>query len=74
MSDEPIPYSVTEAGSLALRVTELEHMLRHFDRSSMHLLHYVRGVDWPPTWEAWQLICDQVSDMVDPHGPRNPHG
>jgi hypothetical protein len=73
MSDGPIPYSITDAGALALRVTELEHILRHFDRASMDLHHYVRAVDGTPTPEEWQLVRDQIKEMVDPYGPRNPH-
>jgi hypothetical protein len=73
MSDEPIPYSITDAGALAIRVTELEHILRHFDRASMDLHLYVRAVDGMPTPDEWQLIRDQVKEMVDPYGPRNPH-
>ena len=73
MSDEPVPYTITDAGALALRVTELEHILRHFDRASMDLHHYVRAVEGMPTPEEWQLIRAQVKEIVDPYGPRNPH-
>jgi hypothetical protein len=73
MSDDPIPYSITDAGALALRVAELEHILRHFDRTSMDLHHYVRAVDDIPTSDEWQLIKEQIKEMVDPYGPRNPH-
>jgi hypothetical protein len=73
MSDEPIPYALTEAGALALRITDLEHSLRHFDRTSMDLYHYVRAVDGLPTEGEWTLICDQIKEMVDAYGPRNPN-
>jgi hypothetical protein len=72
MSD-PIEYTITDAGALAIRVTELEKILRHFDRASMDLHLYIRGVDGMPTPDEWQLIRDQVKEMVDPYGPRNPH-
>jgi hypothetical protein len=73
MSEQPVPYTVSEAGALALRVTELEHILRHFDRASMDLHHYVRAVDGLPTEGEWQLIREQIAEMVDPYGPRNPN-
>jgi hypothetical protein len=72
MSDS-VPYSLTEAGAVALRVTQLEYILRHFDRASMDLHHYVRGVDGLPTPDEWQLIREQIKEMVDPYGPRNPN-
>ena len=76
MSEEPVPYMPTDKAtilSLQVRVEELEHMLRHFDRSSMHLLHYVRGITGRPNAAEWQLVVEQVEDMVDAYGPRNPH-
>jgi hypothetical protein len=73
MSDEPVPYTITDAGALALRVTELEHILRHFDRATMDLHHYVRAVDGMPDAAEWELIRAQIQEMVDPYGPRNPH-
>ena len=73
MRDEPIPYTMTEAGSLALRITELERILRHFDRASMDLYLYVRGVLGMPTPDEWQLIREQITEMVDAYGPRNPN-
>ena len=74
--DEPVPYVPTDKAnilSLQIRVDELEHMLRHFDRASMDLHHYVRAVEGMPTADEWQLIREQISEMVDPYGPRNPH-
>ena len=76
MSEEPVPYSLTERGELLAkraRITELEHILRHFDRASMDLHHYVRAVDGLPTVGEWQLIREQIEEMVDPYGPRNPN-
>jgi hypothetical protein len=57
-----------------LRIEEVEHILRHFDRASMHLLHYVKAIDGMPTADEWQLVRDQIDEMVDPYGPRNPYG
>ena len=74
--DEPVPYTVTERGELLakrLRIAELEHILRHFDRTSMDLHHYVRAVDGQPTAEQWQIIREQIAEMVDAYGPRNPY-
>jgi hypothetical protein len=73
MSDEPVPYTMTEAGALALRVAELEHILRHFDRATMDLHHYVRHIERRPSDVEWMIIRDQIAEMVDPYGPRNPH-
>jgi len=75
--DEPIPYVTTLSGELhakRLRIAELEHILRHFDGASMHLLHYVRAIKGLPTSEQWQLIRDQIDEMVDADGPRNLNG
>lgn len=72
--DEPVPYALTDKANVLaayVRIDELEHMLRHFDRASMHLLHYVRSIDGVPDREQWQLVIEQVKDMVDPYGPRN---
>jgi len=74
--DEPVPYTLTERGELLakrLRIEELEHILRHFDRTSMDLHHYVRGVEGQPTPQQWQIIREQIAEMVDAYGPRNPH-
>jgi len=74
--DEPIPYVTTLSGELhakRLRIAELEHILRHFDRASMDLHHYVRAVEGQPTPEQWQIIREQIAEMVDAYGPRNPN-
>ncbi|HEY7822820.1 MAG TPA: hypothetical protein VIG24_08310 [Acidimicrobiia bacterium] len=76
MIDEPIPFTITERGELLakrLRIEELEHILRHFDRTSMTLFHYIRSIDGLPTADEWQVIREQIDEMVDPYGPRNPH-
>ena len=75
-TDDPVPFTLTERGELLakrLRIEELEHILRHFDRASMHLLHYVSGIDGMPTADEWQLIKEEIDDMVDPYGPRHPN-
>ena len=75
--DEPVDFAVTEAASgliaAEIQIAELEHTLRHFDRASMDLHHYVRAVDGLPTADQWQLIREQIAEMVDAYGPRNPH-
>jgi hypothetical protein len=73
MSEERVPYVVTEAGALALRIAELEKILRHFDRASMDLHHYVRGIERRPSEVEWMLVRDQIAEMVDAYGPRNPN-
>ena len=73
---EPVPYVLTDRARVLaanVRIDELEHMLRHFDRASMHLLHYVRAVEGLPDAEQWSLVIEQVEDMVNPYGSRNPY-
>lgn len=77
MNDEPIPYvpvDTPEVRAKRLRIEELEHILRHFDGTSMHLLHYVRAIDGMPTEAEWTLVKEQIEEMVDPYGPRNANG
>ena len=75
--DEPVNFALTEPAvgliGAQIRIAELEHMLRHFDRTSLDLHHYVRAVDGLPTADQWQLIREQIAEMVDAYGPRNPH-
>lgn len=75
--DEPVNLRVTEPAvallAAELQIRELEHILRHFDRASMDLHHYVRAVDGLPTQDEWQLIREQIAEMVDAYGPRNPN-
>jgi len=76
MSDNPVPFQPTEKAELLaarLRIAELEHILRHFDRSSMHLYHYIHSVIGRPDADEWQSIKEQIDEMVDPYGPRNPN-
>ena len=76
MSDDPIPYQPTDRAALLtkqLRIDELEHVLRHFDRTTMDLHLYVRSIDGMPNAAEWELVRQQIADMVDPYGPRNPH-
>ena len=73
---EPIEYVPTDKAQLLssrLRIDELEHILRHFDRTSMDLHHYVRAVEGLPTPVQWQMIREQISEMVDAYGPRHPY-
>jgi hypothetical protein len=72
MSD-PVPFSITEAGALAMKIADLEHILRHFDKTSMDLHLYVRAIDGMPDAAEWELVRDQIKDMVDAYGPRNPY-
>ena len=73
---EPVEYIPTDKAQLLssrLRIDELEHILRHFDRTSMDLHHYVRAVEGLPTPVQWQMIREQISEMVDAYGPRHPY-
>jgi hypothetical protein len=74
--DEPVEYLPTEKAQLfaaRLRIDELEKMLRYFDRAVMDLHHYVRAVDGQPNVAEWTLVREQIAEMVDSYGPRNPH-
>lgn len=76
MSDDPVPFTLSERGELVakrLRIEELEHILRHFDRTSLDLSLYVKSIDGMPNAAQWELVRQQIADMVDPYGPRNPH-
>jgi hypothetical protein len=70
MSEEPIPYVMSEAGALLFTIEKLEEQLRHFDGTSMHLWNYVRLIDFPNE-EEWRLVVAQIWDMVNPDGNRN---
>ena len=72
MSD-PVPFSITEAGALAMKIADLEHILRHFDKTSMDLHLYVRAIDGMPDAAEWELMQDQIKNIVDAYGPRNPY-
>lgn len=75
--DDPIDLRITQvAGALLaaeIRISELEHMVRHFDSASMTLLHYVRAVVGTPDQDEWLAVREMVEEMVDPYGPRNPY-
>ena len=74
MSDDPVPFTPTDKARLVtaeLTVAVLERRLSELEPAATHLSHYVRSVPYPPSWEEWQLICDQISDMVNPHGFRD---
>jgi hypothetical protein len=65
-------YSVTEAGALALRVVELEMMLRHLDRHSLDLLLYAAAVDGIPDADEWAVVLDLIREVRDAYGLRTP--
>ena len=75
--DDPTELRITQlAGALLaseLRIAELERILRHFDASSMDLHRYVQSVDGLPDAATWQLVIDQIAEMVNADGPRNPN-
>lgn len=74
MLDEPVPYQPTVQAQLLgarARIEELEHILRHFDRSSLNLYLYIQSIEGLPDAASWQLVREQVDEMVDPYGPRN---
>ena len=70
---DPIPYTMSEAGALALRVAELEHTIRHFDKATMDLHLYIQAVVGQPDAGEWQVVMEMAKEIVDAYGPRNPH-
>lgn len=72
MTDYEPPAEVALIGA-RFRIEELERILRHFDRASLHLLHYVRAVDGLPDADTWRMVVEQIEEMTDPDGPRNPY-
>ncbi|HEY7822011.1 MAG TPA: hypothetical protein VIG24_04220 [Acidimicrobiia bacterium] len=76
MSEEPIPYALTDKAELLakrLRIEELEHILRHIDRTSLDLLLYVKQIDRLPTKAEWETVRAKIEEMTDPYGPRHPY-
>jgi hypothetical protein len=71
--DDEVKFAITEAGALAMKVTDLEGILRHFDRATMDLHLYVRAIEGHPTPEQWLIVREQIEEMVDAYGPRNPY-
>lgn len=77
MNDEPIDFTPTMKAELLakrLRIEDLEHILRAYNRMTMDLYHYARAIDGMPTREQWDLVKAQIDEMVDPYGPKNPNG
>jgi len=64
-------YSITNAGAVALRVTQLENIVRNYEWAAKDLHLYVRAIDGLPTEPEWTLIREQIAEMVDAYGPRN---
>ena len=65
-------YSVTEAGALAMRVTELEVMLRHLDAHSLDLFLYAASIDGTPDRYEWSVVLDLIREVRDAYGLRTP--
>ena len=65
-------YAVTEAGALAMRVTELEMMLRHLDAYSLDLFLYANSIDGTPDRYEWSVVLDLIREVRDAYGLRTP--
>jgi len=65
-------YMVTEAGAVAMRVTELEAILRHLDRHSLDLLLYATSIDGTPDRYEWSVVLDLIREVRDAYGLRTP--
>lgn len=65
-------YMVSEAGAVAMRVTELEAILRHLDRHSLDLLLYATSIDGTPDRYEWSVVLDLIREVRDAYGLRTP--
>jgi hypothetical protein len=77
MIDDPIDYVLTLRGqalTLELRVKQLERELARLNGAAEHLHHYARSVDKAPNVEQWQLVCEQIAEMVSQHGSADADG
>jgi hypothetical protein len=70
--DRPIPYAVTEAGALAMRIVELEEILRHLDRHSLDLWLYASGIEGTPDRDEWAVVIELIREVRDDYGLRSP--
>jgi hypothetical protein len=77
MTDDPVEFRMTQcAGALLaaeIRISELEHTLRHFDRTSMEVHLYAKHIQGTPDRDEWAFLRDMIQEMVDAYGPRNPY-
>jgi hypothetical protein len=76
MSEQPIPYTLTEKAWLGLRmrVLELERTSAALRRASLNLHLYAKTVDGLPDRDEWDLILEQIVDLVALNEPRNVSG
>ena len=67
-------YAITEAGALALRLTEFEAFLRRTEQKAADLHHYAQGVSGRPNPMEWMLILEQIAEILDDYRSANTHG
>jgi sporulation-control protein spo0M len=75
MSEEPVPYTVTDKATILsyrARLDELEAILRHLDRHTLDLWLYVDHVVGTPDRDEWQMVKDLVREVRDAYGLRTP--
>ena len=75
MSEEPVPYLLTDRAhvlSLSARVEELERILRHLDRHSLDLFLYVESLPAQPDRYEWSVVRDLIREVRDAYGLRTP--
>jgi len=56
---------------LQIRIRELEELTKRLQRASVNLHLYVKTVHGLPDRDEWDLIVEQIADLVDPYESRN---
>lgn len=75
MSEQPIPYTVTDKATLLsykARIDELEPILRHLDRHSLDLWLYANSLSGTPDRYEWSVVFDLIREVRDAYGLRTP--
>lgn len=75
LMDEPVPYRPTpqaELLGLRVRVDDLNEILRHLDRATMHLQAYCRSIDGTPDYYEWGMVLEMLEEVRDAYRLRKP--
>jgi ABC-type tungstate transport system permease subunit len=75
MSEEPVPYTVTDKATILsyrARLDELEAILRHLDRHTLDLWLYATSLTAHPDRYEWSVVLDLIREVRDAYGLRTP--